>query len=188
VGFLGAALVMAAPARPGNDRRRGRHHGPDQAHEESPERGNGERDVRRASAPLFVVPIANAAKLSSARVTCRDQPCPLRTSYWSRPTCPLASLTTSSIVPRDPAPRTISVSGVALGAKTRYYATSSVRTGGRRSRALCPPSARRAGRSGTNAQASRRGPGAPSPQLTRGQASADTAVATSGMARGPGAP
>ncbi|MGI8405625.1 MAG: hypothetical protein ACR2OE_12840, partial [Thermomicrobiales bacterium] len=36
VGFLGAALVMAAPARPGNDRRRGRHHGPDQAHEESP--------------------------------------------------------------------------------------------------------------------------------------------------------
>lgn len=188
VGFLRAALVAAAPARPGDDRLRDLHHGPDEANEEPPELGDGERDVRRAGAPLFAVPMANAAKPSSARVTCRDQPCQLRTSYRSRPTCPLASLKTSSIVHRDPATRTISVSGVSLGAKTREYATSSVRTGCRRSRALCSQPSYRTGRSGTEVQSYRRGPCAPSPQLKRCQASAGTAVATSVMASCPGAP
>jgi len=43
----------------------------------------------------------------------------LRTSYWSRPTSPLASSKQVSTVQRVPATRTSVVSGVPSGAKVR---------------------------------------------------------------------
>src|SRR5215207_6383780 len=79
--ILGALLVAAPPARPRQDPSWGIGRGPDEADEEPPEFGDGERDVEGAGgAPLFAAPTASVASARRARVTWRCQPCQLRTS------------------------------------------------------------------------------------------------------------
>src|SRR4051812_43189321 len=67
-------------------------------------------------APFFATPSTRAARARRARVVWRCQPVQERTSYSSRPTRCLADSKTSSMVQRAPIARTISMSGVSVGA------------------------------------------------------------------------
>ncbi|HEV2109685.1 MAG TPA: hypothetical protein VGR16_15615 [Thermomicrobiales bacterium] len=66
---------VPAPVRPSDDVDRVVGWRPAEPDEEPAEFGHGERNVPGAdTSPLFVVPIANTASASSARVMCRYQP------------------------------------------------------------------------------------------------------------------
>src|SRR3712207_682217 len=115
--------MPASPPRPGEDEA-GRVGvvGPQAIHEAA-QLGDADRDEvglgLGRGVPPFAAPRTRAARASRARVTWRCQPVQERTSYSSRPTWRLASLKTSSIVQRAPMARTISASGVSVGANTR---------------------------------------------------------------------
>src|SRR3712207_2660384 len=121
VAGAGYGLVASAPAGPGEDEASGVGMVGSQAGHEAPQLGDGDGDEVGIGCrvPPFATPRTRAARASSARVVWRCQPVQERTSYWSRPTCRLASLKTSSIVQRAPMARTISASGVSVGANTK---------------------------------------------------------------------
>src|SRR5688500_12489377 len=113
--------MVASPAGPGDDEAgRVRVVGAQAGHEAAQ---LGDRDGDEVGLGLRVPPFAasraRAARASRARVVWRCQPVQERTSYWSRPTWRLASLKTSSMIHRAPMARTISTSGVSVGANTR---------------------------------------------------------------------
>ena len=78
---LGDLLVMAAPARPGEDLLGLVRGCPEEPDEQAADLRDGDRDVVRAGRPpFFRAPILRAARASKASVTCRYQPCRLRTA------------------------------------------------------------------------------------------------------------
>ena len=147
--------------------------------------GHGQRDqprapfFRRAGSAARDRITATTARANRLRVTCRCHPTQLRTSYSSSPQSPLASSKHSSIAHRVPATRTNSASVVAGRA-----AAGEVRHLGRVRHAppdQQPPGVRRPARgswSASTAQSYTRGPFAPSPQLSRCQASAGTSASS----------
>src|SRR5688500_4038505 len=113
--------MTATPAGPRQDEGRRVAVARLQADQQATEFGDTDRDELVAGQwpPFSAAAAARIASASRARVVWRCQPVQERTSYWSRPAWRLPSLKTSPMIHRAPMARTISTSGVSVGANTR---------------------------------------------------------------------